>query len=148
MKFMILFLTIGLFMISQIAGRYLGLMLSILPTNSLNYLLYVVLIGGYFPFKIFTARPFNVYASNACLKLHISQSTQPRAHTSDLNEYGLYLKISGLMQQGVPIQVLAKSRVESSTFAIPKSPSLIRPFFKKIFYVLRSRCKIFFSCKK
>ena len=45
------------------------------------------------------------------------------------------------------MHVFAKSLVLSSTFAMPKSPKRILPFFKKMFYVFMSLCRIFLSCK-
>ena len=39
--------------------------------------------------------------------------------------------------------VLVKSLVESSTFAIPKSPRRTRPCYKNIFWVFKSLCRFF-----
>lgn len=78
------FLTKLLLRMSTIVGLLLGLIYSILLIKSLSYLLYIWLIGGKEPLRIFTASPLMDWASKACLRLHISYKTHPNAQTSDL----------------------------------------------------------------
>jgi len=57
---------------STIVGLLLGFIYNIFPIKSLSCLLYIWLIGGYDPLNILTASPLMLYASKACLRLHIS----------------------------------------------------------------------------
>ena len=67
-------------------------------------------------------------------------------HTSDFWLYLRSSQISGAITKGVPILVLARSKVSLMSLEMPKSPIFISlEAVMKMLSALRSRCRIFLS---